>query len=107
MAVVSIFHRISGVLLFIALPYLIFLLHESLASEMSFHQIKSSTSQPWHQIIMWIVLTATGYHFVAGVRHLLLDWHIGESLKGGRAGAYLVIILAVICAALSGVWIWS
>jgi len=59
------------------------------------------------QFIIWAITTAVTYHVIAGVRHLLMDLGIGESLEGGRRGAWLVIILSVIAAALLGVWVWA
>lgn len=46
------------------------------------------------------------YHILAGVRHLLMDAGIGETLEGGRFGSYAVIILGVVAAISIGVWIW-
>lgn len=58
------------------------------------------------QFILWAILTSVVYHVLAGVRHLLMDMGIGESLKGGRASAWSVIILSAISAVLLGVWVW-
>lgn len=58
------------------------------------------------KIVTWLILSMLAYHIIAGVRHLLMDAGIGESLEAGRAGAYLVIVLGVIVAALIGAWIW-
>jgi len=46
------------------------------------------------------------YHVIAGVRHLLMDLGIGESLEGGKRGAISVLLLGVVAAALIGVWLW-
>ncbi len=46
------------------------------------------------------------YHIIAGVRHLLMDAGIGESLEGGRMGSYAAIVLGAVVAVILGVWIW-
>lgn len=105
-AIVSILHRISGVFTFAGVAVLLWLLDASLASEESFVALQQTLTQPLWQVIIWLVLAALAYHLVAGVRHLLMDIDIGESLKGGRIGAQLVIVVAIILMVLAGVWVW-
>lgn len=105
-AIVSILHRISGVFTFAGVAVLLWLLDASLASEESFVALQQTLTQPLWQVVIWLVLAALAYHLVAGVRHLLMDIDIGESLKGGRIGAQLVIVVAIILMVLAGVWIW-
>ena len=105
-AVVSILHRISGAFLFMASFYLLFLLCRSFSSSESFEQLKSDLASPFHAILLFLTLSVLAYHLVAGIRHLLMDLHVGESLKAGRAGAVLVLVATLVLAALSGLWIW-
>ncbi|TQV78856.1 succinate dehydrogenase, cytochrome b556 subunit [Exilibacterium tricleocarpae] len=105
-AFVSILHRISGVILFAAVALLLWLLDASLASAESFAALQALLGEPWAQAVLWATLAALAYHAVAGVRHLIMDIGIGESLEGGRTGAKLVIFFAVILIALAGVWVW-
>ena len=56
--------------------------------------------------MLWGVLSALLYHLVAGIRHLLMDAGLGESLEGGRLGAKILIVIAVVLIVLLGVWIW-
>jgi succinate dehydrogenase / fumarate reductase cytochrome b subunit len=58
------------------------------------------------QIVIWTVLAALAFHTVTGIRHLFMDCGIGESLKGGRFGAQLALVLAIVLIVLAGVWIW-
>ena len=105
-AYVSILHRISGVFLFAGMAVLLWLLDSSLASEDGFAAVKQSITNPLCQFVLWAVIAGLAYHTVAGVRHLLMDCGLGESLKGGRTGAVLVLVLALILIVLAGVWIW-
>ncbi len=105
-AIVSILHRISGIFTFAGVAVLLWLLDASLASEESFVAVQQTLSQPLWQAVIWLVLAALAYHLVAGIRHILMDVGVGESLKGGRAGAQLVILGALILMVLAGVWVW-
>jgi|TARA_R100000900_G_scaffold27005_7_gene21384 succinate dehydrogenase / fumarate reductase cytochrome b subunit len=105
-AIVSILHRVSGVFLFAGVAVLLWLLDGSLASEEQFVALQETLTQPVWQIVVWAVVAALAYHMVMGVRHLIMDCGIGESLKGGRLGAKLALALAVVLIVLAGVWIW-
>jgi succinate dehydrogenase / fumarate reductase cytochrome b subunit len=105
-AVTSIMHRISGGALFFGVAVLLFLLDASLESEEGFAMVSSWLDNPLIKLLVWAIVTALLYHLLAGIRHLIMDLGIGESLKGGVLGARLVIGLALVSAALAGVWIW-
>lgn len=105
-AYVSILHRISGVALFGGMAVLLWLLDASLESEESFLAMQDVLANPIFKFVVWGVLAFLAYHTVAGVRHLTMDGGVGESLRGGRIGAKLVIVLAVILIVLAGVWVW-
>jgi len=105
--IVSILHRISGVIIFLGLPYLLYLLNLSLHSPETFNQLSMQLSNPGQKLWLWIILSAVAWHFFAGIRHLLMDAGVGESLRGGRAGAWIVIVLSAIVIILLGIGIWS
>lgn len=105
-AIVSITHRISGVILLAGVLILLAMLDMSLSSEETFNDLKEILASPLAKIILWGVLSALAYHFVAGVRHLIMDLGIGESLEGGRLGAKLAIFIAIVLIACAGIWIW-
>lgn len=107
MAIASILHRISGVIIFLCLPLLLYLLQQSLISQGKFDSVTQFIANPLIRIILWVALSALLYHLFAGIRHLLMDLGFGESLSAGRATAYLVIVLAIITSILSGVWLWQ
>lgn len=104
--IVSIFHRISGVVIFLGLPLLLYLLHQSLQSQERFDQLLNTVAHPEMKLILWILLAAITWHVLAGIRHLLMDMGIAESLKGGRASAIMVMILSGLIILLLGVWLW-
>jgi len=106
MAIASILHRLSGVILFLFIPGLVWMLDKSLASAESFEQIKSCLSSFGCKLLIWILLSAIIYHVIAGFRHLIMDTGHLESLKGGRWSARIVIGLSVILSLLTGCWIW-
>lgn len=105
-AYVSILHRVSGVFLFAGVAVLIWMLESSLDSQEGFNSIRDLGANPIFQIILWVVLAALAYHTVMGIRHLIMDFGIGESLKGGKTGATLALVIAIVLIVLAGVWVW-
>lgn len=85
---------------------LLWLLDASLESEESFLAMQDVLANPIFKVVIWGVLAFLAYHTVAGVRHLTMDGGVGESLRGGRIGAKLVVLLAIILIVLAGVWVW-
>lgn len=104
-AYVSILHRISGVVLFVGVLILMCMLDQSLSSETSFKAMQEQLSQPIAQFILWAILAALAYHLIAGIRHLVMDMGIGETLEGGRLGAKLVVFFAALLMIAAGGWI--
>lgn len=90
---VSILHRISGLLLFVSLPFLLYLLDQSLTSEISFDTFKGVLSYPLIKIIVLVLAWAFMFHFCAGIRFLLLDTHRAVSKEGGKQTS--IVVLAV------------
>ena len=106
-AIISILHRITGIVMFLYTPFLMWAAHLSLQSGQRFQEINAILNHGMTRFFVWIFLAAVLYHVIAGIRHLLMDMGIGESKQGGRIGAYIVLILAVIFAVLAGVWIYA
>lgn len=106
-AIVSILHRISGILLFIFIPFLLFILSRSLHSQQGFMQLKACLNSVWGKSVCWIFLAAFIYHFIAGIKHLLLDIGLFETQRSARVASIIVLCVAVILIVLTGVWlIW-
>jgi succinate dehydrogenase / fumarate reductase, cytochrome b subunit len=104
--VVSIMHRLSGIFLFAGIAVLMWMLDLSLSSEEGFVAAGSFASSLLCKIILWAVLAGLAYHMVAGIRHLVMDFGVGETLKGGQLGAKLVLVIAIVLIILAGVWVW-
>jgi succinate dehydrogenase / fumarate reductase cytochrome b subunit len=105
-AIISILHRVSGLFLFLLLPLVIYGFDLSLTSQDGFQSVHDFLSKPVAKIALWLFLAPFIYHFVAGIRHLLMDSNIGIELKSGRLAANLVLIISFILIALAGVYIW-
>jgi succinate dehydrogenase / fumarate reductase cytochrome b subunit len=105
-AIVSITHRVTGVAIFLALPILLWMLDRSLASPESFADLKELMTSPLVKLVVWAILAVLLYHLVAGIRHLVMDAGVGETLEGGQRGAKLVFIISVVLILLVGGWIW-
>lgn len=105
---VSILHRASGVVLFAGVAVLMWMLDMSLTSEEGFKSVQEHLSSPLCQFITWGVLAALAYHLTAGIRHMIMDLGVGETLEGGKLGAKLVIVIAavliVLAAGVVGLW---
>ncbi|KQQ56216.1 succinate dehydrogenase, cytochrome b556 subunit [Pseudomonas syringae] len=105
-AYTSILHRISGVILFVGIAIMLYALDKSLASEEGFGEVKACLTSPLAKLVIWGLLSALLYHLVAGVRHLIMDAGVGETLEGGKLGSKIVIVVSVVLIVLAGVWIW-
>lgn len=106
-AIVSIIHRITGVLLFLALPLLIWMLELSISGESNFYELIGWLQQPFMRFISWVLAVVAAYHALAGIRHMLMDIGIIRvSLRSGTISSWVVIALAVIFAIFAGVALW-
>lgn len=105
-ALTSILHRLSGILLFLCLFAMLYALGKSLSSEDGFNEIKGMLLSPLGKLIVWVLYSALIYHLVAGVRHLIMDAGVGETLEGGKRGSVIVIIVSAILIAAGGFWLW-
>ncbi len=93
---VSILHRISGVLLFLLLPFSLYLFEQSLTSEISFDTLKGFASNVIVKLVILVISWAFSFHFFAGLRFLLLDTHRAVSKEGGRQTATIVLVLSTL-----------
>ncbi|TNE80574.1 MAG: succinate dehydrogenase, cytochrome b556 subunit [Gammaproteobacteria bacterium] len=101
----SILHRVSGVVLFAAIAVFLWLLDSSLSSEEGFNAIKETLGNPLCKLVVWASLAGLAYHMAAGIRHLIMDFGVGETLEGGRLGAKIVLVVAAVLILLAGVWV--
>ena len=104
-AISSITHRVAGVVLFIGVAFMLYALDLSLSSEQEFIALKEMMVSPLGKMITWGLLSALGYHFVAGIKHLLMDIGVGETLEGAQFAAKTTLFFSAILIALAAVWV--
>ena len=105
-AYVSILHRISGVVLLVLAGVGLWMLDVSLGSEAGFAALQEALASFWVKLVLWALVAALAYHLTAGIRHLVMDLGIGETLRGGVLGARLVLVISAVLTILAGVWLW-
>jgi succinate dehydrogenase / fumarate reductase cytochrome b subunit len=107
--VVSILHRVSGALLFLLLPFVVWLFDQSVTSEISFDRFRSAFLAGIGFVPAWLVkLVCLGliwaylHHLIAGVRHLWMDMTHSVSLAQGRSSAVVTLTASLALTALLG-----
>jgi len=100
-AIASILHRLSGVIVFLLVPVLLWILDKSLSSPEGFAQVQAI----FNSFIVWVFVAGLIFHFIAGVKHLLADLGIAEELQSGRIAATISLILSAIGIVAAFVWI--
>ena len=90
--IVSFAHRVSGFLLFLAIPFSIYLLDLSVASRQGFDDVARLLQHPFLQILLLILFWSLVHHFLAGIRYLFLDFDIGVEKAGSRMSAWMVML---------------
>lgn len=104
--IVSILHRISGLLLFIALPLLLLALQYSLSSIETHTHLLEMLAQPLPKLVMLGLLWAFLHHFCAGIRYLLIDLRIGSDLAGARYSSKVVLAVSLLSTVMLGAKLW-
>ncbi|MGC3874029.1 succinate dehydrogenase, cytochrome b556 subunit [Halomonas sp. GXIMD04776] len=106
-ALTSITHRVTGIILFVGLIFAFWALDTSLSSPQGFEAVREALEYNFlAKLIVWGLLSALSFHFVAGVRHLLMDFDIGIDLEGGVQTSKITFIAAAVLVILAGVWVW-
>ena len=102
----SIAHRISGMGLFVGFGWLLYLLGLALASPEGFARAAALLAGLGAKITLLALLAMLAYHLLAGIRHLLLDLHVGDTLVVARRASWLVFALTAVAVAALGAWLW-
>lgn len=105
-AKISILHRISGVLLFFSIPFILYVLHQSLVSTSFYDSLYGVISNPFIKLVYLVLIWAFMYHLCSGVRFLFLDKHKGVEIKTAKATAKLVVVISLILTIVLGVLVW-
>lgn len=104
-AVVSILHRISGMLLFVVgIPFVLYLFQNSLTSELSFQTYRAAVSSWLGKLVLLALIWAFVHHLLAGIRFLTLDLHLaGERAPAARTARIVLglsVFITLVCALL-------
>jgi succinate dehydrogenase / fumarate reductase, cytochrome b subunit len=105
--IVSILHRISGVLMFVLLPLIIWIFDTSVSSEISFARFRAAFNVGAGGVILKLValalIWAYLHHFIAGVRHLLMDVsHAAVTKERGASSAKFTLIASLVLTVVLG-----
>ena len=101
--IVSILHRISGFLMFLLLPFIIWMFDTSISSDISFARFSAALNPIWVKVVVWALIWAYLHHFIAGVRHLWMDVsHSATSKEFGKSSAVFTLALSVGLTAILG-----
>ena len=104
-AIASILHRLSGVIVFLLVPVLLWILDKSLSSPEGFAQVQEIMNGFVVRFIVWVFVAGLIFHFVAGVKHLLADVGVADELESGRLASTIALILSAIGIVAAFVWI--
>jgi succinate dehydrogenase / fumarate reductase cytochrome b subunit len=107
--IVSILHRVSGALMFLLMPFIIWMFDTSLTSEISFERFAAAFSSGAGFLPGWFVkLVALGliwaylHHFIAGVRHLWMDATHAVTKEFGQTSALVTLGASLLLTAVLG-----
>jgi succinate dehydrogenase / fumarate reductase cytochrome b subunit len=103
---VSILHRVSGALLFVVLPLLLFMLDQSLRSIETYTNLTGLLANPLLKLALLGLLWAFLHHFCAGLRYLLIDLHLLPTLSLARTASKMVLVVSLLLTATLGVKLW-
>jgi succinate dehydrogenase / fumarate reductase cytochrome b subunit len=102
--IVSFAHRVSGVFLFLAIPFSIYLLDLSVTSTQGFEHSIQLLQGPLVQLVLLLLAWSLVHHFLAGIRYLFLDFDIGIDKAGSNMSAWTVIVIDV---CIMAVYVWA
>jgi succinate dehydrogenase cytochrome b subunit len=103
---VSILHRISGALLFLAVLWLLYLLDRSLTSQAGFDAVRHYVGLVPVKLGLLVILWAFCHHFCAGIRYLFLDLDKGVDLATARLTSWMVLAASLLLTAWLGAKLW-
>ena len=103
---ISIFHRVSGLALFLALPLLLLALQYSLRSIETYTRLMDVLDHPALRLMLLGLLWAFLHHFCAGLRYLAIDLHYVRNLKQARDSSKIVLLVSLLLTVLIGAKLW-
>lgn len=93
-AVLSITHRLSGVILVLAIPCVFYLFSVSLEGADSYFEVMSLLETPLARLSMFLFIWSLLHHLLSGIRYLFIDIEVGVDKPGYRMTAWAVLISA-------------
>ena len=91
---ISILHRLSGALLILLLPLMVWGCALTLSSEAGFARVVAWGATPFAKLLTLVLVWAFAHHFLAGMRHLAMDSHWGVQMKIARRSSLAVLLAA-------------
>ena len=101
-SIMSVGHRASGVLMILAIPFLAYTLDLSLSGAEGFAEAKTILDSLFIKLVLFVILWAMLHHLLAGIRYLLLDFHLGVEKEIETKSAQAVLVAAPVLAVLIG-----
>ena len=99
---VSILHRVSGALMFLLMPFIVWMFDNSISSELSFATFAAAFNvglgfvPGWFmKLIALAIIWAYLHHFIAGIRHLYMDVKHAVTKEFGKSSAVITLVLSL------------
>jgi succinate dehydrogenase / fumarate reductase cytochrome b subunit len=105
-ALVSITNRVLGIVLFAGMAFALYLLDMALSSEQGFAEASTLINGTPVKLAVLFLIFALTYHLVAGIKHLLLDFHIGDTFEAAQVGSGIVVASSLLITGVIGVNLW-
>lgn len=105
-AIASIGHRLSGIFIFLLVPWVLWMFQQSL-TPLGFPALQASFTGGCCTVLLWLLAIAFFYHLFAGVRHLAMDLGFGETLRAAKASAVTVFLATLVLAISFGFFLWG
>ncbi|MEP7206726.1 MAG: succinate dehydrogenase, cytochrome b556 subunit [Casimicrobiaceae bacterium] len=106
-AIVSILHRISGVLLFlVGIPLVLLVVAASRGTAQEFDIARGWFGSPLAKLVVLAMVWAYLHHFCAGIRYLLLDMDLGGDLEPARRSSVIVLFVSLALTVGVGARLW-
>ncbi len=106
MAISSIIHRVTGVIMFLGAFVVMALLGTSLDGPEGFASALEAMDNPIVAFCLWGFVSVLGYHFVAGIKHLAMDLGHFETLESAPKAAQFTLVAGAVIVVLAGIWVW-
>ena len=105
-AIVSITHRITGVILFAGVAFALYAFDLAVASEQGFAAAKALVAHPLGMFVLLGLIATLTFHIIAGLKHLLMDFHVGDTVGAAFFGSIAVIVLTIVLTGAIGIILW-